>query len=98
METRVIVASHMFLGLVVVYRDAAVINPDIFAQRALHMADHLLAAEAKTVPGSTAATPAAAAALEREQIRQILEGNEDVIAFLRAANATNAGPGGSSLH
>lgn len=98
METRITVASQMFLGLVAVYRDAAVINPAIFAQQALHMADHLIAAEAKPVEGGPAAMPAASSALERDQIRQILESNGDLLEFLRAANVASAGPGSNTLH
>lgn len=98
MQTRITVASQMLLGLIAVYRDAAIISPAIFAQQALHMADHLIAAEARPVEGGPAATPATPSPLERGQIRQVLEENEAILEFLRATNATSPGLGNNLLH
>lgn len=59
---RIAVASQMFHGLLIVYRDSVVENPALFAQQALSLADSLLAGDAdRPTQGSdgspTQATP-----------------------------------------
>lgn len=98
MHTRIEVATQIYLGLMVIYRDAVVLDSPLFAQQAIKMASELLAQESRNDTVGPAAMPATASPLERDQARQIVEDNQDLIAILKAASNASQRPEGSSLH
>lgn len=90
MHNLITVATQMFHGLLVVYQDSVVENPDEFARKALHLADRLLAGAAQSKyagannppPQSCQRTPQEVA----EQIALIISSNEELLSQLRALN------------
>lgn len=98
MQTRLTVATQIFLGMQVVYKDSVVLNTTTFARKAMQMADALIAAEALPVSSGITSVPAASSPLELDQARSIAQDNEDLIAILRASNELNQNPGSNLLH
>lgn len=98
MQTRLTVATQIFLGMQVVYKDSVVLNTMIFARKAMQMADALIAAEALPVSSGITSMPAASSPLELDQARSIAQDNEDLIAILRASNGLNQNPASNFLH
>lgn len=98
MQTRLTVATQIFLGMQVVYKDSVVLNTTTFALKAMQMADALIAAEGLPVSRGITSVPAASSPLELDQARSIAQDNEDLIAILRASNELNQNPGSNLLH
>lgn len=66
MPIRIAVASQMFHGLLVVYRDSVVENPALFAQQALSLADSLLAGDADRASKGSGGSPTQASSLRSQ--------------------------------
>lgn len=98
MQTRLNVATQIFLGMTVVYKDSVVLNTTTFALKAIQMADALIAAEGLPVSADIPAMPAASSPLESDQARDIARDSEELMAILRASNELSQGPGSSLLH
>lgn len=98
MQTRLTVATQIFLGMQVVYKDSVVLNTTTFARKAMQMADALIAADALPVSSGITSVPAASSPLELDQARSIAQDNEELMAILRASNELSQGPGSSLLH
>ena len=63
---RITVASRMFHGLLVVYRDSVVENPALFAQQALSLADSLLAGDTDRASTGSDGSPTQASSLRSQ--------------------------------
>lgn len=98
MQTRLNIATQIFLGMTVVYKDSVVLNTSTFAIKAIQMADALIAAESRPVSADVPAMPAASLPLELDQVLNISKDSEDLMTILRASNELNQGPGSSLLH
>lgn len=93
-QQRLRVASEIFHGLIVVYRDAVVFDPETYAEEALRMADSLIAASGRGPRPAGTNSPATSAAFESAAMRNLTRDNERLIRILRAASER----GGQTLH
>lgn len=57
MHNLIAVATHMFHGLLLVYQDSVIEDPDAFAKQALHLADRLLANTSLAAQAGAASPP-----------------------------------------
>lgn len=63
---RITVASRMFHGLLIVYRDSVVENPSLFAQQALSLADSLLAGDMDRASTGSDGSPTQASSMRSQ--------------------------------
>ena len=90
MHNLIPVATKMFHGLLLVYQDRVVENPDEFARRALHLAERLLAGAAQSAhDGETSPPtplPPRPACETAEQVAMVVSSHRDLLLQLRAVS------------
>lgn len=94
---RISVASQMFHGLLIVYRDNVVENPALFAQQALSLADSLLAGDADRATQGSDGSPTQATPLRSQDdldlAKLIVAQNDALLCHIKNSRGAKASVG-----
>ncbi len=84
MQTRITVATQMFHGLLLIYKDRVVSHPAVFARQALRLADELLSSEVGVAPTKNSdQSPASRIQQADKDADWIVSQNEELLLHLR---------------
>lgn len=96
---RITVASRMFHGLLIVYRDSVVENPSLFAQQALSLADSLLAGDTDRASTGSNGSPTQASSMRSQDdidlAKLIVAQNDGLLCEIRSRRGGKASAGQS---
>ena len=100
---RIAVASQMFHGLLIVYRDSVIENPAQFAQQALSLADSLLAGDADSASTGSGGSPIQASCLQSQDdivlAKLIVAQNDALLCEIRSRRGGKGSVGqGPTIH
>ena len=100
---RIAVASQLFHGLLIVYRDSVVENPALLAEQALCLADNLLAGATDRIASSRDSSPTQATRLHSQEdldlAAWIVAQNEGLLCEVgRLRDGKNSAGEGETIH